>query len=268
MNYFASLLITACLGPLLIRSACDVRDVEVETSPTSSYLATGLTELGQAAMENRPEDVARLVEKGCDINMGRYRYGSTEMRSTPLMLAAMYNNSEVVKELLKVPGVDVNLKSPGGKRSALFYAGKIGAIEVIKLLGQAGAEVNELDDEGYVPAFSPYIRLYWKNKALATETFKTIISLGADIDADGFPKNTLLSVVSRMADFEATEFMLCKGVDTEAENEEGLTALQLVRESERFPGSEEEREKIIEILENPPTPNSPQCQQSIGRELE
>ena len=100
---------------------------------------TGLTELGHAAIENRPQDVDRLVEKGCDINLGRYRYCHCIMRSTPLMLAAMNNNTEVAEKLLTVPGIDVNLKSPGGKRSALFYAAKAGSIGVIKLLGQAGA---------------------------------------------------------------------------------------------------------------------------------
>ena len=99
---------------------------------------TGLTELGHAAIENRPQDVDRLVEKGCDINLGRYTYDG-RMRSTPLMLAAMNNNTEVAEKLLTVPGIDVNLKSPGGKRSALFYAAKAGSIGVIKLLGQAGA---------------------------------------------------------------------------------------------------------------------------------
>jgi len=221
-------------------------------------------------MEGRAGDIAGLLEKGCDINDQRMGHQESyiEQGLTPLMIAVLDKNTPVVKELLKAPGIDLNLRSSKG-RAAIFHAGYIGAVDAIKLLAEAGADMSLENDEGIAPLFSPYKSLFERQPELAFETFKAFANSGLDLDVKveqdiwkdyGMTGSTPLIILTWFGQYEAVEFLLCRGVDTKVRNDEGLTALDLARRGEGLQG-ETVPEEVLRILENPPLPSSQQCQQ-------
>jgi len=276
MNYRFSLLIATCLSPLMVKSECGVNDVEITRENRGGLrvsigeVLTGVTELTQAVMEGRVGDIARLINKGCDVNdqeMGRQE-SWTEQALTPLMIAVLNKNTPMVKELLKAPGIDLNLRSSKG-RTAIYQAGYIGAVEAIKLLAEAGADMNLEDEEGFTPMFAPYKSLFERQRELAFETFKAFANEGVDLDVKvdqdvwkdyGMTGSTPLIILTWIGLYDTVEFLLCRGVDANVKNDQGLTALDLARRGEGLQG-ETVPEEVLRILENPPAPSSPQCQQ-------
>lgn len=69
--------------------------------------------------------------------------------STPLHLAAGYNNLEVV-EFLLAAGADVNAQDKGGL-IPLHNASSYGHVDVAALLIRHGTSVNAVDKWGYTP---------------------------------------------------------------------------------------------------------------------
>uniref|UniRef100_A0A5B6ZVZ7 Putative zinc finger CCCH domain-containing protein 30 n=1 Tax=Davidia involucrata TaxID=16924 RepID=A0A5B6ZVZ7_DAVIN len=72
---------------------------------------------------------------------------------TPLMVAAMYGSTDVVKLILSLSEVDVNRYCPD-KSTALHCAassGSVNAVDVVKLLLRAGADPNSTDVNGHHP---------------------------------------------------------------------------------------------------------------------
>ena len=87
---------------------------------------------------------------------GRQRFSKRMVleRRTPLMIAAKYGSIDVVKLILSQSEVDVNFSCGLDKSTALHCAasgGSVGAVDVVKLLLQAGAEPNTTDAYGNRP---------------------------------------------------------------------------------------------------------------------
>ncbi|KAG4991140.1 hypothetical protein JHK87_024597 [Glycine soja] len=73
---------------------------------------------------------------------------------TPLMVAAMYGSIDVLKLLLSCPEADVNFSCGTDKSTALHCAalgGSVNAVDVVKLLLSAGADVSCVDANGNRP---------------------------------------------------------------------------------------------------------------------
>uniref|UniRef100_A0A5B6ZTB1 Putative zinc finger CCCH domain-containing protein 30 n=1 Tax=Davidia involucrata TaxID=16924 RepID=A0A5B6ZTB1_DAVIN len=73
---------------------------------------------------------------------------------TPLMVAAMYGSTDVVKLILSLSEADVNLSCGPDKSTALHCAassGSVNAVDVVKLLLLAGADPNSSDANGHHP---------------------------------------------------------------------------------------------------------------------
>ena len=62
----------------------------------------------------------------------------------------MKGHVEVVEVLLAVPEVDVNAVNSDG-RTALHCAARFAHAEVVRMLVDAGADVNAADNNGYTP---------------------------------------------------------------------------------------------------------------------
>lgn len=132
-------------------------NLTVETEETFSSLL-------EFAANNDVEGFARSVRddpcgNGIDeagLWYGRHK-GSKQMvlvERTPLMVASMYGSVDVVKTILSSSDADVNRPSGLDKSTALHCAasgGSIGAVEVVKLLLQAGADPNLVDANGLRP---------------------------------------------------------------------------------------------------------------------
>ncbi|EJD75737.1 tankyrase-2 [Loa loa] len=92
--------------------------------------------------------------------------------STPLHLAAGYNNLEVVQFLLE-NGAEVNLKDKGGL-IPLHNASSFGHLEIAALLIEYGAEVNHPDKWGYTP-------LHEAAQKGRTQICSLLLNNGADV---------------------------------------------------------------------------------------
>lgn len=94
----------------------------------------GGTVFGWAALEGRTEMVRMMLEKGADVT-------KTDLNGyTPLIAASKMGKADVVKLLIDA-GSDVNVASKKGY-TAIILAGASGSPETVKLLIEAKADVN------------------------------------------------------------------------------------------------------------------------------
>merc|ERR1711936_373698 len=141
-----------------------------------------ISDLGLAALKNDANAVKDLIEKGCDVNYAGaavvltesdYHYyddnggdkehyddtnndekddNSTEMLGglTALQIAASHGNAKFIKKLLTASDIAVDSKTDWGG-TPLHEAARIGYINILEMLHEAGADVNAADEEGYTP---------------------------------------------------------------------------------------------------------------------
>ncbi|MCP9262962.1 Poly [ADP-ribose] polymerase [Dirofilaria immitis] len=120
----------------------------------------------EAAKEGDVEKIRKIIIPAtinCRDIRGRF--------STPLHLAAGYNNLEVAQFLLE-NGAEVNLKDKGGL-IPLHNASSFGHLEIASLLIEFGAEVNHPDKWGYTP-------LHEAAQKGRTQICSLLLSNGAD----------------------------------------------------------------------------------------
>ncbi|MQL41490.1 ankyrin repeat domain-containing protein, partial [Escherichia coli] len=102
-----------------------------------------------------------VEEKGLDVNEAGFWYGrrigSKKMgyeKRTPLMIASLFGSTRVVKYIIETGRVDVNLPHGSDRATALHCAvagGSEFSLEIVKLLLDAGADSDSLDDGGNKP---------------------------------------------------------------------------------------------------------------------
>ncbi|CAK8566473.1 unnamed protein product [Lathyrus sativus] len=97
-----------------------------------------------------------VEQKGCDVNEAGFWYcrkiRSKKMcyeKKTPLMVASLFGSTRVVKYIIETNMVDVNTPTGSENVTALHCAiagGSESTLEIVKLLVDAGADVNSLDE--------------------------------------------------------------------------------------------------------------------------
>ncbi|MEP2773520.1 MAG: ankyrin repeat domain-containing protein [Fulvivirga sp.] len=115
----------------------NIFDFLIKTLPDlNTYDSSGNTPVLQAAMANQYSYVESLLNKGVNPNL----QGKSGLEATPLMYAAAFNNTEMIKALLKyqanINQVDVN------QDHALNWATYYGHLQAMELLMQQGADVT------------------------------------------------------------------------------------------------------------------------------
>ncbi|KAJ8753420.1 hypothetical protein K2173_019819 [Erythroxylum novogranatense] len=114
------------------------------------------------AANNEVESFKRLIDRdpSCIDEVGLWygrQKGSKQMVNeyrTPLMVAAMYGSSDVVKLILSLSNGDVNRACGLDKSTALHCAASGGAgnaVDIVKLLLSSGADPNLVDANGHRP---------------------------------------------------------------------------------------------------------------------
>ncbi|WP_265031026.1 ankyrin repeat domain-containing protein [Wolbachia endosymbiont (group B) of Athalia cordata] len=96
-------------------------------------------------------------------------------------------NSEEFIRLIKDNKVDVNAKDKD-ERTPLHHAAHRLSTQEVKVLIEAGADVNSVDRCGWTPLFASIVSFYGK----FTDIIKVLIDLGADINAKDKSKKTPL----------------------------------------------------------------------------
>ena len=116
-----------------------------------------------------------LLEKGVDVNM----IINDDKKWTKLNYAA-YNKCDLVKILLTIPDIDINHKSRQGNTPLHMTSD----IEIVKMLVEAGADINALNNNGDTPIMSHY-----------SDKIKYLVSKGADLTIKNKEGKTIYDLV-------------------------------------------------------------------------
>jgi uncharacterized protein len=149
--------------------------------------------LGEAAMRGNPEVIKLLLQAGADPNI------SGEQTSPPLNWACTYGHTETVG-LLIAAKADVNAKWGW---TALIEAARNNHLEVMRLLLEAGARINE-------PANDGRTALMYASGAGKVEAVRFLLEQGADMNVkkdDG----TALSVAKLLKHTEIVSLLVNAG---------------------------------------------------------
>ncbi|CAG9534670.1 unnamed protein product [Cercopithifilaria johnstoni] len=161
----------------------------------------------EAAKEGDVEKIRKIIipeTVNCRDVRGRF--------STPLHLAAGYNNLEVARFLLE-NGAEVNLKDKGGL-IPLHNASSFGHLEIASLLIEYGAEVNHPDKWGYTP-------LHEAAQKGRTQICSLLLNSGADVTLKNNEGFTALDITVA----EDTKVLLMSAVPVDLKK---LTAVHVV----------------------------------------
>ena len=157
---------------------------------------------------------------------------------TALHIAATEGYHDMVAELLAVPGILVDPTTDSGN-TPLFDASSWGYTKVIKLLHEAGADVNHQDYEyGVTPLIQTVLFGYMHSA-------KLLIKLGADLNVQDFDyQETALHVSVHFGFPDLAQLLVKSGTDLEIRNIDNMTALEVAVELE-----DREIEQILKLGE-------------------
>lgn len=212
------------------------------------------------------EKVKTLIKQGVNINRQNFR----SYNSTALMEACLYNQKEVVKELLK-NGADVKIQSALGgalsyscghnsdkeiveillkaganpnekdyfeyDQTVFIYSCRCGRLDIAKILFKAGADINACSTLGH-NALGKVISNYFYGtghlhyKKVYPPIIRWLIRNGADVNHyDGTDSIlTLACDAYNGYGLEIIELLLKSGADISRKNEQNKTALDIARE--------------------------------------
>jgi ankyrin repeat protein len=136
-----------------------------------STLFAGCMSIHTAAQAGNLGEVKKQLAWGVNPNSRTFWY-----LDTPLIVAAAYGRTEVVKLLLD-KGADVNMGNEGSE-TALHYAARHGHTEVMKILLEHGADVSEAGTGCGTP-------LQWATQNGQVKAAELLLAHGADINQKG-----------------------------------------------------------------------------------
>jgi len=138
-----------------------------------------------------------------------------QKETTPLMYAAAFGSVDAMKILLDA-GADVNAKNALSVSPLLWCAGDL---EKVRLLVSKGADVNARSKQGQTTL------LIAASQDGASEIVKLLLDKGADVSACGFMNTTVLLSATYANDTAIVKLLLEKDVDVNAQDVTGETPL-------------------------------------------
>ncbi len=193
----------------LIEAGCDVNQWDMYgQSPLYSAITSGVDSPGNkiGATIDPPNQtsgrqiVAMLVDRGANPNMQLfYRpagrgFGGAARGATPLMAAAAEDDVEIVK-LLLAHGADPRLYQADGQTPIMAALGGRGvfggggatnvdkAVEVIKVLHDAGTEINVAAIQHHLLRTRGGTALHYAVRAGSAKAIESLVSWGIDVNA-------------------------------------------------------------------------------------
>ena len=187
-----------------------------------------------AAAEGNLNSVKKYLAKGLDINA---KGGS--LKSSALLSATLYDQVKMAEFLIQ-NGADVNAKGDDGG-TALHAAAFLGQYEIAKLLIQNGADVDARNNEGETVIngtmadwettkfIAGILQLKLDRESVETGRSQIVELLrknGATAEFSDPPDNNFWTMVG-IGNLQAVKQHLAKGLDINAKNKDGVTALQI-----------------------------------------
>jgi ankyrin repeat protein len=218
----------------LIFKAC--KDADVES--VRKYLQSGGS--AYAASENNAnlaayaldyghvDVVAVMLDFDFKINDPINRFGET-----PLGRAASKNHRKLTEFLIR-KGADVNYRADDHAVSAFLQACGGSQVEIVRLMLEAGGDVNDRRYKGCTP-----LREAARNNQVAI--MGLLHQAGANIDDPDHTKTTPLIGCAKGGKLEAVQWLLEHGADINAEDERGKTALDWAKANGHA--------KLVEVLQ-------------------
>ncbi|MDE6705456.1 MAG: ankyrin repeat domain-containing protein [Treponemataceae bacterium] len=155
----------------------------------------------RATERNNAAEAIRLIKAGANVNAKSS--DDMSMGVTPLMYAAAYNATDVMKLLIKA-GANVNARSLNLFReeadTALIYAAKENAVDAARLLLASGADVNISPPHGYTA-------LWIAVDDNRPELVDIFIAAGADVNVNNIGLTTVGSLLMYAAEKNLTDIM-------------------------------------------------------------
>ena len=157
------------------------------------------------------KEVEALLENGKSVNQGNM------LGETPIFYAVKNRHSKVVKMLLE-HGADVEKRNAWGE-TPLMKAAFLGTPKTIEELVKAGANIEARSADGKTALMMA--------AGCETDNVKKLLELGAEVNSyDRFSKSPLM-IATENDKTESVRLLIEAGAGLEAQNDEGLTALDL-----------------------------------------
>jgi uncharacterized protein len=202
----------------------------------------GVTPLSLACENGNATIVSKLLQAGADPNQAKVT------GVTPLMLCANLGVTSAVRDLIK-KGADVNASENTENQTALMWAAAERHPQVVKLIADAGANVNAksriipepkpyiIDDENLVfgrnypvtirfPEFTGgFTALYFAAQQADMESARILLDAGADINAANKEYGTPLIIALTSGHEDMARFLLDNGANPNVKDGWGITPL-------------------------------------------
>ena len=186
---------------------------------------TGRTALMMAAKANQSAIVELLLAAGADIEKTDF-IGQTALiyavRGIPLILVPTSHPISLSPVIALIgAGADVNIAQHGGQFSAgftpLLYAANGLRVELVDLLLEAGANVNQTDVTGQTPLMLASQRKTDKDDSkIAISVIKTLLEAGADVNQTDAIGQTALIFAAQGRSVPFIEVLVAAGANINA----------------------------------------------------
>ncbi len=169
------------------------------------------TKLGYVCKDSHDNVVSLLIAAGADVDF---------IDMSQHVLCSSMQDIGLMQMLLRA-GANVNWRDEEGN-TLIHYAVSKKHHAAIKVLVDAGVDVNAKNDDGFTALQDSLI--YHENK----DVFNALIETGADINVNWFGEggNTLIHYAVWKKHHTAIKVLVDAGVDINAKNDNGFTALQ------------------------------------------
>ncbi len=193
----------------------------------------GFTVLFAACQGNLKWLVQDLIRQGVDVNDYIY-VNNNHLRNSPLNIAATLGHYDIVKMLIEA-GADVNVTIALANTTPLYWAISNKHSETAKLLISKGADVNIEDERGT----SPLLLAVYRNELELVQILidkKAVINPIKDENCD-----TPLHAAAFKGELEMVKLLMAHGAKVNALNQDNQTPLNIAVEQEYL--------EVVEFLE-------------------
>ncbi len=189
----------------------EISQMLIEHGAKENYYKYSVSPLLNAIKYNHPEITELLILSGADADWADPVTGKT------LLMVASENGNNNIIDLLLENGADINEKDKSGS-DALYYAALNGRKEAVALLLDKGASM--LNKKGLMNR--SVITAFGKNDK---EIIKIMLDKGLDVNGDVYEKIPLLLWLVKNKYFDGAKTIIENGANTETQDTDGQNTL-------------------------------------------